>query len=598
MSYEYSLWYILISILLSSLAAILLYKDELKKKLWSYFLMAFLRFSMFFLLLMTLGGLYFSVENKSPIKPTVFIALDVSSSMKALEDSTVISDIFTFLKANTPTSYDIKFLGFGDYVRQITKPEYHDNNSDFKSLEESIDLLSRENDKLIIISDGNVNKGGFPFLTDKKYHIDIIGIGDTTEVKSIDITRINYNKRVILNNRFPIELFIKGNHIGNSDLNLEVSMGDSVVYKESIKQNLNNVEEDFESSFRFEFLLSKAKKGISNYKIKIFDSSDISVYAEKEIAIYGEKTKGHVLIKYVFPHPEISLYKRELQKRNYKVTLSKNEITIDSIRKFDFAICFNESARHKFDVPTIYIYANKGVDFVSISTNKTVYVNEYITIKKDENRHELLVEGEGLWRKKLQDAKWKKYTHTDVFDILISEVELMKNINRFKLFYKDKYATWEDVNLELINSSFNINGVKSYAEININGKAEKIDFIGDKGRYNLALGKMHKGSYRVKIFIDNTFFKSIIFTVNDISAEQNVSRQNTTYLKKILAVQKGNYYSKYNYKNVLEKYNKNTNRDSILEIKKMNVLEFWYFLLLTIFIFAVEWYLRKRQGLF
>ncbi|MEN8138965.1 MAG: hypothetical protein ABFR62_11090 [Bacteroidota bacterium] len=601
MTYEYPIWYILLSVLIAVVLSYLLYRKNIKTS-WKFIFMAFLRFLALLIILLAIGKLSISstIENKS--KSKLILAFDTSESMIFNEDESKLNEIYFNLKeSELSNGYNIKSLGFGEAVSEADTLRFNQKVSNFQDLEENLDLILDEGDKVILISDGNVNEGNSAvFKREKKYSINIIGVGDTALTSKVNLSKLHFNKRVVAGNNFPVEIFYEIENI-DQPIILKVLDGDRIIYSEKIIHHQNS---EIKQSHRHSIFLKSDKSGNRQFKIELSSPGELKVFTEKYFNIEFVTDKGKVLINYDFPHPDISLFKRELVERNYRVFLSKKTISIDSVNKYDFVVDFGEKTIEGIEVPVI-IVSSKKINRIGETKNLSgdvAYANidqDYLkSIELLEDKKAIIIQLNELWKFNLQEAGNDKEIVGAFFETLIKEVELLKFIDKFNIVYKDRYSDREDIKIKLVNTYSVVKSVEAFAKINIDGNNKNIDFIKDQNEYYLNLGQLPKGKYSLKVYINKKYFDTINLAVDDINIEKFAKKQNIEFLKDIASLQGGEYYNTGNFDSLIEKLKGGV--ESVLYTNKefRNILEQWYFFLLLPLILGAEWLLRRRNGLY
>jgi ATP-dependent Zn protease len=102
----------------------------------------------------------------------------------------------------------------------------------------------------------------------------------------------------------------------------------------------------------------------------------------------------------------------------------------------------------------------------------------------------------------------------------------------------------------------------------------------------------------IPTIINNKLFENIRFEVKDINVELMSKGQDVDLLKNIANYQNGKYYDISNYTNLLNELKENTNNKTKSKQEKNNLLEQWWFLFIIPIFLAIEWFLRKRNGLY
>lgn len=559
--------------------------------------MAFLRFTTLLVLFISIGELLLISKVESKLKPKLIVAFDQSRSMIDNANSIDLNSIFYKLNSKEVSSnYDIENIGFGSSVFKIDTLSFDANRTNFKKLEDKLGLISTSDSRVIIVSDGNINKGGlYVFRNPKKYIVDVVGVGDTISKSSLNITKIHHNKNVVLKNTFPIEVFLETEDV-SGNVKLEVSENEQIVFTDNISIQQSQFAK---VASRYSFVMKAKKEGMHAYILKLTSQSDKSVFSEKSTSINVVKNKGRVLIKYSELSPDISLFKRNLVDRNYEVIVSNNDFGSKSINKYDFVVDFGNSLTNKLNVPKVSVLThpqklnkqNKEID-IGLSSKQVNYFGV------NSNSKTINIEIDNLWKFNLKEAKLGNKKVDDFFDLLIKEIELLRYSDKFNVIYNDVYSTNENVILKLVNSTSSIKDVEAKAELFIGGKNQKFDFIGNDGSYSLNLGKLNESEYSVKIIINNKVIKVITFDVKEIDFESLNKGQNVDLLKNIATKQKSNYYNSSDIKMLLNDLEDESIVKSSYKTLKNNLLGQWWFLILIPLFLGLEWFLRKRNGLY
>ena len=595
MTYDYPIWYIFLSLLISGLLSFLMYRKNIKTS-WKFTFMAFLRFLSLVLVMIALGSLMLSSVVKTKVKPKLVLAFDQSTSMLQNASLVELKAVFAnFNSSKIDIKYNILNIGFGENIVQIDTLNFKDKRTDFESLQNKLNLLLSEKDRVVLISDGNVNKGNHTtFNTKQKYSLDVVGIGDTVANSSISITKINYNKKVVVGNRFEVEIFTETkDYSGN--LQVEVTEEGNVIYSENI---VIIPDENLVQKLREKIQLKSITAGVHNYKIRFFSKKDLELSDEKLVTIEFVKNKGVVLIKYKNANPDISLFKRELVKKNYKVIVSKNSLPKKQLNKVDFVVNFNDSFKQDVDFPIISVNSlfenQKKLTKVSSEIDKR-FLKEYSINSKSKK---IFLEINNLWQLNLDEVKFGDNKLEYFFESLLKEVKLLLYSDKFDVIYRDIYFTTEDVIIELVNPSSNVGYIEAKAEIVLESKKQNYSFIGDEGKYSLNLGRLSMGVYKAKIMVNSKYLETISFSVKKIDVELMDKKQNIDLLKSIAKNQNGSYFSIDNYSDLIDKLKMSSGFVTTIKTKKSNLVEQWWYLLLLPIILGFEWLLRKRNGLY
>ncbi len=596
MTYDYPIWYIFLSFLISGLLSFLVYRKNIKTS-WKFAFMAFLRFLSLVIVFISIGGLVLNTEVENKVKPKLIVAFDQSRSMLQNADKQNLHKVFTDIyNSKLSENFRIKSIGFGEFVSKIDTLKFNQERTNIEDVERKLDLLLSESDKVILVSDGNVNSGNTSvFDTKKKYTVDVIGVGDTISKSSISITKINYNKKVIVGNSFPLELFVETSNF-SGELYLEVSEKNKVIYTDKFSilpsSNINQ-------KHRYLITMKSSKEGTHTFTVKLFSSVDDSLISQKLITVDFVKNKGVVLIKYKNPNPDISLFNREFSAENYKVVVTNKTVSRKDFSKFDFVVDFDNSINYKLNIPVVYINSTKDEDNKSLRSVETNLDKHFLKNYSINNlSKQIYISSSNLWKLKLNEAKRGENNVDVFFDNLLKDVELLKYSDKFNVVYKDIYSSSENVIVKLVNESSKVKSVDARLETVIDGKKKVFSFIEENNNYLLDLGEMGVGIHSCKVFVNDKLLKTISFEVENFDLELMGKSQNVGLLKKIASSQNGYYYNLDNYPKLIDKLGEESSNLVTIKIVKKNILEQWWMLFLLPLILGAEWLLRKRNGIY
>lgn len=212
-----------------------------------------------------------------------------------------------------------------------------------------------------------------------------------------------------------------------------------------------------------------------------------------------------------------------------------------------------------------------------------------------------------IWRWKLQNVN----KDSDLFDRFILNSVKWLNANEERKQFdvqttKKLYSLNEQIQFqgELYDESFNpINN----AEVNVKIKNENyeseitLNSIGN-GLYEGILQDLKTGDYTFNAIakLNGTSLKSNgRFSVGDIDLELINPQQNANFLKLLSNTTNGKYYFNNDYKDVFERINQTNQRfnKEKIEVSEINLWSNEILLIILILLFALEWFLRKREGM-
>jgi hypothetical protein len=256
-------------------------------------------------------------------------------------------------------------------------------------------------------------------------------------------------------------------------------------------------------------------------------------------------------------------------------------------------------------------------DFVlGVKVNKISISEPLIVTRNSEGRKSVAVLAYGLFRWKLmgqgaQSARGIKDI-PDIFSIFISNsMKWLSTDNRTKTFVckttKQQYSMTEPVvfNAQLYDAAFTpIDKGEVFVRIYNNDFEQNLNLeaLGN-GRYSAQIEGLKRGDYKFSAIAKNERLliakDNGIFSVGDISPEYDDLRMNKSLLTEIAKRSGGRYYDAASAEKAINDIieNKNFVPYGITVREEMHIWEKWYFLVLAIIFFTIEWFLRKRYGL-
>jgi hypothetical protein len=231
-------------------------------------------------------------------------------------------------------------------------------------------------------------------------------------------------------------------------------------------------------------------------------------------------------------------------------------------------------------------------------------LNKPLALYSNENGRKFIMLVDNVWKWKLQNSSPGNF---DKFFVNIAKWLTSANNKRlFKLFTeKNFYEQTEGITIEAeVYNEFlePVENAKITAKlISQNGREKELVFKeAGNGIYNAQLINLPPGSYTVyaETSVDGkSFSSSVNFDVIAVNVEKITAHRNTEFLKKIANETKGEYFDFDNYDDLLAYLSQNGNKEVI---GKKHIFVFFprqEFLFFIIFLFTLEWILRKRKGL-
>jgi hypothetical protein len=326
-------WLIIFCLLLAGGYSVGLYFRDRKNEfpLFLRILLASVRFIAVFLITFMLLTPFIRSVSKEKEKPLIIIAVDNSQSIRMNADSLKYRNEFLenldLMSARLSEAGEIRKYTFGDNLVQLEQnqalPEavsFGDKITDISGLINELgDLYANRNvGALILASDGIYNAGSNPVYQAKEwaYPLYTIAMGDTSIKMDAIIARVNFNRMVYLNNKFPLEVIVRANEASGKQSRLVVYHEGNQVYAQDFVVD----KDDF--THTFQVILEARENGLLKYSIVIdpVEGELSMINNRKEIFVEVLDAKSKALIISGAPHPDISSLTQAISSNlNYEV---------------------------------------------------------------------------------------------------------------------------------------------------------------------------------------------------------------------------------------------------------------------------------------
>jgi len=326
-------WLIIFCLLLAGGYAIGLYFRDSKNEFPTYLkaLLGTTRFIAVFLISFMLLSPFVRSISKEKEKPVIIVAVDNSQSLLLNSDSTNYKN--DFLREADRLSEKLTGIGdvrqyiFGGKLTQLPKGDnfsgsvkYNDQITDISGLiAELSNLYTNLNvGALILVSDGIYNTGTNPLYQAKEWPHPIytIALGDTSVRMDLIIAKVNYNRMVYLNNKFPVEIIVRANDAAGRQSRIQILQDGNTLHSQDFTIDKN----DFTRSFQI--ILDAKKSGLQKYTIALdpLEGELSSANNRKEIFVEVLDSKSKILLISGSPHPDISALTQAITSNlNYEV---------------------------------------------------------------------------------------------------------------------------------------------------------------------------------------------------------------------------------------------------------------------------------------
>lgn len=330
---EYPLWFVLFCIALGLTYALVLYYRESRSE-FPVFLKGILGALRFFVItaisFLLLSPFIRSIERIRQ-KPYIIIVQDNSASVVINSDSAFYRNEYLAsidrLAGDLDAIGEVKKYTFGEEVRALPAGAgfsgsvgYTDRLTDLSALfGEMENLYSNLNvGALIIASDGIYNTGSNPIYSSSGWTFPVytLALGDTSVRKDLVLSRVNYNRMVYMDNKFPVEIVIHGNDCQSQNTFVKVYQGDNELFSKEVLVD----RQDF--TLTLNAILEARELGLKKYRVVLEPvPGEVSTANNfKEVFIEVQNAKISILLLSNAPHPDITALKQTIgSSLNYEV---------------------------------------------------------------------------------------------------------------------------------------------------------------------------------------------------------------------------------------------------------------------------------------
>lgn len=286
---------------------------DLPKK-WRYLLLSLRTFSILLLCLLLLG-IIFQAFNYRKEKPILIIGIDDSSSMLNYSDSSsvkkTVESLIAKAKEELGNRFEVLPYSYSDIPEQLEQVHFAKNSTDISAALDGTknDFHTRNLAGVLLVSDGNYNKGNNPIYTADKFNtssIYTLGVGDTITKRDHFIKHVTHNDVAFLKNDFPIVVDIEGNKMGKTSTEVWIENNGKKIASQTIQYK------DGVSDFdQVQFTLNATTPGYQKYTIHLTHKEREYNYDNNSRTVYIEviDSRSKVLILSSAPHPDIAALK-------------------------------------------------------------------------------------------------------------------------------------------------------------------------------------------------------------------------------------------------------------------------------------------------
>lgn len=316
-----------------------------EKQTKSTFYLAALRFLSIFAILILLINPKIEKREYSVVKPKLLVAVDNSSSIKFSESQNTSENSLVLIKNNTSLQekFDIDYFTFGKTIENNTEITFDENQTNIKkALQELNAMTENQVAPIILLTDGNQTFGSNYKYYQSKQPIYPIMIGDTVTITDVEISQINVNEYTYLNNKFPVEAFIRYSGKEAISTNFVVREDNTILYQQKVTLTKEN------NFLNIQFYSTADKIGKHVFQARIEPLQDeknrLNNVKNFAIEVINEQTK--IALIYDVLHPDVGMLKESIEiNQQRKVTLLDINNSMDNLEENNIYILYQPNQK-------------------------------------------------------------------------------------------------------------------------------------------------------------------------------------------------------------------------------------------------------------
>lgn len=342
---QQSPWFILVCLLTGALYAFILYQ---KKSPWGMQLNWLLAVARFFVVsticfLLILNPFVRQVKNTYE-KPTVVFAIDNSESIRYNNSAQSLTKLTgelqklaNELKTNRIDVEIQDLTGATAPLKNINDIKFTHPHTNLSEMLTGIknNYENRNIDKVVLVSDGIINRGLSPAYSNFNFQLYTVALGDTTPKKDIRMQSVLANKVAYLGNQFPLVAEVENNGFANRRVNVYLSQNGKVLEQQSLQ-----FKED--GDIQTVTFYTQAKiKGLQHYvvSVDVLEGEFTPNNNSRDVYIEVIDGKEKILLVAASPHPDIKAIRSALENNeNYSFDVHILGVNVLKPEKYDLVI--------------------------------------------------------------------------------------------------------------------------------------------------------------------------------------------------------------------------------------------------------------------
>ncbi len=356
LSFEYSEWYLLISLLVAIVYALVLYARTPHFRgmaAWRKPLLGMLRVMTVSLIGFLLLGPLFKQTVEDVKKPVIVVLKDRSQSIGTWLDKTKLvryDDQLRVLQDQLAERFSVESYDIGASVRVRNNADTTGYTDQLTNIYDAVnyvkDIYEGDNLGAVILStDGIFNDGKNPIYLNNNRSVPIysIALGDTSQQKDLQLKTVFTNSIAYLYDEMMSIVDIQAHNCSNQRSRL-------IVEKEEANGQYTSIHEEEIAINSEQFFTSKNIKLVFNepgiahfrYRLSTIVGEDNRANNVKDVFVEVLDARQRIAILTSAPHPDIAALKTVLSaNKNYEVNSYSRDLSAQEIEKTDMVIFHN-----------------------------------------------------------------------------------------------------------------------------------------------------------------------------------------------------------------------------------------------------------------
>lgn len=361
------------------------YNKTIKK---ANILLAFLRFSAIFTLLMLLFNPKIERTVLHTEKPVLAVLVDNSSSVKKQQKQ--IESFIVNLKANKEIQdkFETSYFKFGAELQDLDSLNFSEKETNiYTPLATLQEVYKNIPTALLLISDGNQTVGNSVDFLNLQQPVFTVVTGDTVHYNDVSIHKLNVNKYSYLKNNFPVEAFVHYSGTYGLKTTLSVFNKNKEVYTEVL------IMKPGEHSKNIQFKLSSnvVGKQFYTFRIKAIDSEKNTRNNSHSFAVDVIDEQSKIAILTGAMHPDVGMLKRSIEtNKQRKVSIIPIQELTTNLNSFDLLILYQPNASFKSVFEKIqgsklnyFIITGQATDWRFLNASQTFFKKNISNVKEE-----------------------------------------------------------------------------------------------------------------------------------------------------------------------------------------------------------------------